>query len=55
MRALLRSLEQATGRTQAQLEQELVETFGVAGINAIPEEQWEDVLAWCWWRAQQAG
>ncbi len=53
LRLLLRSLEQTTGRTQPQLEQELVETFGVPAINAIPDEQWEDVLAWYAWRAQQ--
>ena len=50
---LFRSLESATGRTQMQLEQEILETFDTPTINAIPDEQWPDVLAWCIWRAQQ--
>lgn len=52
-RELLRSLEQSTGRAQAQLEQEMIETFGVSAMNAIPDEQWSDVLAWGLWRARQ--
>jgi hypothetical protein len=53
MRTLFRLLEQTTGRPQAQLMQELIETFRVLAINAILDEQWPDVLTWCWWRAQQ--
>lgn len=53
LRTLLRSLEQATGYASLQLEQELVETFGSPTVNAIADEQWQDVLAWCIWRAQQ--
>jgi hypothetical protein len=53
LRMLLRSLEQTTGCAALQLEQELVETFGTPTINAIADEQWQDVLAWGLWRAQQ--
>ncbi len=31
----------------------MLTTFGVAAINAIPDEQWPDVQEWCLWRAQQ--
>ncbi len=53
IRTLLRLLEQTTGRAQMQLEHELIETFRVSAITAIPEELWQDVLAWCLWRAQR--
>ena len=51
--AIFSLLEQPTGRTQKQLEQEMIETFRVLAINALPDEQWEDVLAWGLWRARQ--
>lgn len=52
LRTLFRLLEETTGRAQAQLAQELLGTFRVAAIDTIPDEQWPDVLAWCWWRAR---
>lgn len=51
--AIFSLLERPTGRTQKQLEQEMIETFRVPAINALPDEQWEDVLAWGLWRARQ--
>ncbi len=54
IRTLFRLLEQTTGRAQAHLTQELMETFRVSAIDAIPDRLWSDVLTWCWWRAQQS-
>jgi hypothetical protein len=53
--ALLHSLEQTTGYTETQLEQELIATFRVPAINTIPDELWQDVIAWGLWRARQPG
>jgi len=53
-RAILNLLEQTTGRAQKQLEQEMLEAFRVSAINAIPDELWEDVLEWGFWRARQS-
>lgn len=54
LRALLRSLERTTGSPQTALEQEVIDTFGVAAINAIPDDLWHHVLAWYCWRAQES-
>lgn len=51
--ALLRLLERSTGHAQAELEREMLASFRVPSINAIPGELWEDVLEWGLWRAQQ--
>ncbi|SRR5579883_536203 len=53
IRTLFRLMEQTTGRTQTQLEHELIETFRASAITAIPDELWQDVLAWCLWRVQR--
>jgi hypothetical protein len=53
IRTLFRLMEQTTGRTQTQLEHELIETFRASAITAIPDELWPDVLAWCLWRVQR--
>jgi hypothetical protein len=51
--ALLRLLERLTGHAQAELEREMLASFRVSSISAIPGELWEDVLEWGLWRMQQ--